>query len=88
MELVRECRFLNTYPVSHYRWPNGFQAVLVENPVSPVAAYMTFYTVGSASENDQERGLAHFFEHMMFRETETLGDGDFDRIMAEIGRGA
>ena len=85
MELVRECRFLNTYPVSHYRWANGFQAVLVENPVSPVAAYMTFYTVGSASENDQERGLAHFFEHMMFRETETLGDGDFDRIMAEIG---
>ncbi len=68
-----------------YRFGNGFEALLVHNPISPVCAYLTHYTVGSASEGEGERGLAHFFEHMMFRETDRLRDGDFDRIMAEIG---
>ena len=85
MELLQEFTLLNTYPVRHYRWENGLQALLLNNPISNVAAYLTLYTVGSASEDDRQRGLAHFFEHMMFRETEKLKDGDFDRVISEIG---
>ncbi|MBI3994164.1 MAG: insulinase family protein [Candidatus Lambdaproteobacteria bacterium] len=85
MEFVQELSILDTYPLRHFRWPNGFQAMLVRNPVAPVLAYLTHYTVGSATETPQQRGLAHFFEHMMFRETATLRDGDFDRIVAEMG---
>ena len=85
MQLIAEHTLLDTYPVQHYRWENGLQALLVANPISPVAAYLTLYSVGSAWEHDHQRGLAHFFEHMMFRETERLADGDFDRIMSEIG---
>lgn len=84
-QLVEQWNFHRAFPVHHYRMDNGLEAYLVENPISPVAACMIHYTVGSALENDEERGLAHFFEHMMFRETDTLGDGDFDRIMSEIG---
>jgi zinc protease len=85
LKLVEELTLLDTHPVRRYEWPNGFEAFLIHNPISPVAAYLTLYTVGSASEGERERGLAHFFEHMMFRETQKLGDGDFDRIMAELG---
>ncbi len=85
MQRVDSFEFFNAYPVRHYRMDNGLDVLLVHNPISPVAAYLTHYTVGSALEGDRERGLAHFFEHMMFRETARLKDGDFDRIMAEAG---
>ena len=85
LELIQEYTLLNAYPVRHYRWENGLQALLLDNPISNVAAFLTLYTVGSASEDDRQRGLAHFFEHMMFRETDKLKDGDFDRVISEIG---
>ncbi|MDH5751852.1 MAG: insulinase family protein [Deltaproteobacteria bacterium] len=85
MELLEKHSLMNACPLHHYRMGNGLEVFLLHNPISPVAAYLTHYTVGSASETDRERGLAHFFEHMMFRETESLGDGDFDRIIAESG---
>jgi zinc protease len=85
LERIDEFTYMNAYPVRHYRLGNALELLLARNPISPVAAYLTHYTVGSALEGDQERGLAHFFEHMMFRETERLKDGDFDRIVAEAG---
>ena len=85
MEPKQSWTLLGNYPMRHYAFENGLNAYLIHNPISPVAAFLTHYTVGSASEEDSERGLAHFFEHMMFRETDTLGDGDFDRIIAQSG---
>jgi zinc protease len=85
VQLVDQFQWYGTFPVKHYRWDNGLQVFLVHNPISSVVAYLTHYTVGSASEREDQRGLAHFFEHMMFRETELLRDGDFDRIIAECG---
>ena len=82
---VQSVSFMGTYPLKHYRLQNGLEIYLLHNPQSPVLTYLTHYTVGSALEEDAERGLAHFFEHMMFRETDTLADGDFDRIMSEAG---
>ena len=80
-----ESLLMDTFPLKLFRWGNGFEAILIHNPISPVVAYLTQYTVGSAQEQPGQQGLAHFFEHMMFRETETLGDGDFDRIVAQSG---
>jgi len=85
VELIKESKVMGVYPLRHYRWPNGLQALLVQNPISPVAALLVQYTVGSAWEEDNQRGLAHFFEHMMFRETDKLADGEFDRTVSECG---
>jgi zinc protease len=85
LELIDRFTYMNAFPVQHYRMGNGLTVLLVLNPISPVAAYLTQFTVGSALERDGERGLAHFFEHMMFRETARLKDGDFDRVVAEAG---
>ncbi|HUJ75475.1 MAG TPA: pitrilysin family protein [bacterium] len=85
MQRIQEFKYFDVFPVVQVRWDNGFEAFLVHNPTSPVVAYLTQYTVGSAQEQERQRGLAHFFEHMMFRETASLKDGDMDRIFAEAG---
>lgn len=85
MRLIQEYTAFGAFPVRHYGWENGLRAILIHNPLAPVAAYVTHFTVGSASEGERQRGLAHFFEHMMFRETERLRDGDIDRIIGEAG---
>lgn len=69
------------------RWElaNGLEVLLVADPTAPVIAYHTWYRVGSSYETPGKTGLAHFFEHMMFNETESLRWGEFDRRMEEAG---
>ena len=40
---------------------------------------------GSLSERDEERGLAHFLEHMAFRGSDNVPDGDTVRILERLG---
>src|SRR5690606_6467320 len=51
--------------------------------------YQTWFQVGSKHEKLDPKiratGLAHLFEHMMFRGTSTRGDGEFDRILTRSG---
>ncbi|MGZ3698101.1 MAG: M16 family metallopeptidase, partial [Bdellovibrionota bacterium] len=48
-------------------------------------AYQTWFRVGSRDEQVGRTGLAHLFEHMMFKETKNLKDGEFDRILEGAG---
>ena len=52
---------------------------------APIVALQTWFRVGSRYEQPGKTGLAHFFEHMMFQETETLPYGEFDRLMDAAG---
>lgn len=40
---------------------------------------------GSLMESDSERGFAHFLEHLSFRGSRLLGDGDTKRIWQRLG---
>ena len=68
-----------------YRLPNGLKVVLVEDRSSPTFAYQTWFRVGSRNEEVGKTGLAHLFEHMMFRQTKNLKEGEFDRLLEEAG---
>lgn len=50
---------------------NGLKIFLVPKPGSNSIGYVTAYNVGSRFEQNGLTGLAHLFEHMMFRGTET-----------------
>ncbi len=65
--------------------PNGLKILLIEDHSSPTFAYQTWFRVGSRNEVKGQTGLAHFFEHMMFKETTHLKDGEFDRILENAG---
>ena len=52
---------------------------------APVVTHMLWYHVGSADEEPGKSGIAHFFEHLMFKATKTYPAGEFSRKVAEIG---
>ncbi len=71
--------------IEHFRLANGLSILLCEDHSAPVVAYHTWYRVGSRHEHEGKTGLAHLFEHLMFRETERLPEGEFDRKLEEAG---
>jgi zinc protease len=71
--------------LERFRLKNGLEVLLCEDHSAPVVAYHTWYHVGSRHERDGKTGLAHLFEHLMFKETENHPEGEFDRMLEEAG---
>jgi zinc protease len=68
-----------------FRLANGLQIIILEDHSAPVFAYHTWFNVGSRNERDGITGIAHLFEHLMFKETKNQKEGSFDRILEEQG---
>jgi zinc protease len=49
---------------------NGLKVILEENETAPVVALQIWVKIGSADERDEEAGMCHFIEHMLFKGTE------------------
>mgnify|MGYP001815272818 FL=1 len=74
-------------PVTEVTLDNGMKLLLVERHDSPRVAAGWIAHVGSVNEESGVTGIAHLFEHMMFKGTETIGTTDFEaemEIMAEL----
>ena len=68
-----------------YQLPNGLDVVLHVDRSDPIAAVAMTFHVGSAREVVGKTGFAHLFEHLFFLDSENLGGGGLDRLMARIG---
>jgi zinc protease len=64
---------------------NGLQAVVIPDHRAPVVTHMLWYKVGSADEVQGKSGIAHFFEHLMFKGTKDHPAGEFSGEVAAIG---
>jgi zinc protease len=53
--------------VDKYQLPNGLTVLLQEDHSVPLVTYQQWFRVGSKDEETGHTGLAHFFEHMMFK---------------------
>lgn len=71
--------------ITSFTLPNGLQGVVIEDHRAPVVTQMVWYKVGAADEPPGQSGIAHFLEHLMFKATGTLADGEFSRIVRENG---
>ncbi len=71
--------------VNRYLFDNGLRLLVVEDHSSPTIAYQTWFRVGSRDETPGRTGLAHLFEHMMFKETKNLKEGEFDKLLEGAG---
>ncbi len=60
---------------------NGLTVILQENSSSPVTAVNVWVKTGSTCESEEERGLAHVHEHMLFKGTEKRAVGEIARII-------
>jgi predicted Zn-dependent peptidase len=58
---------------SEFTLPNGLHFIVLERHESPVVSFHTWVDVGSIHDPAGETGLAHMFEHLAFKGTETIG---------------
>ena len=71
--------------VTDFTLDNGLQVVVIEDHRAPVVVHMLWYRAGSADETAGVSGIAHFLEHLLFKQTKTLESGEFSRVVAENG---
>ena len=70
--------------VQEHTLSNGMRWLLVEQHDSPTIAAGWTARVGSANERPGITGLSHFFEHMMFKGTKTIGTKNIDEDLRLI----
>ena len=57
--------------------PNGLTIIICERPEAPVFSFFTHVDAGSVQDPMGKTGLAHMFEHMAFKGTDTIGTRDY-----------
>jgi len=68
-----------------YTLDNGLEVVLHKDSSDPMVAVSVLYHVGSNREKPGKTGFAHFFEHMLFQNSENVGAGNFIKTMNDLG---
>src|SRR6266568_7770512 len=64
--------------VVEHRLANGITLLILERHFSPTVAIRMMFRTGSVDEVSGKTGLAHMFEHMMFKGTKTLGTKNYE----------
>lgn len=72
-------------PYEKYQLDNGLTLIIHEDHSDPLVHVDVTYHVGSAREELQKSGFAHFFEHMMFQGSDNLADEEHIKIVTESG---
>ncbi|MDR2050045.1 MAG: insulinase family protein [Treponema sp.] len=66
--------------------PNGLTYFILENSLPSERAYLTLAVkIGSVVENENERGLAHFTEHMAFNGTRNFPETELINYLRSLG---
>ena len=64
---------------------NGLTAVVMESHRAPVVAVQIWVKAGSAYETEEQAGITHLIEHMIFKGTEKRGPGELASIIESLG---
>jgi zinc protease len=71
--------------VKQWTLGNGLKVVFVPDHKAPVVTVQMFYHVGSKDEPAGKRGMAHMFEHMMFKGSQHVPPEEHARFIASMG---
>lgn len=64
---------------------NGVKLIVEEDHSAPVAMVQVWLKVGGRDELPGKTGLAHVFEHMMFKGSNKLEAGEYSKIISAMG---
>jgi zinc protease len=64
---------------------NGLEVVVIPQRRAPVVTHTLWYKVGGADNEPGQSGLAHFFEHLMFKGTEDHSKEVFQDAVKSVG---
>ena len=70
---------------STFELSNGMDVVVLPDTRAPVVTHMVWYKVGSSDEAPGKSGIAHLFEHVMFKQTKNIGPEEFTSIVQRSG---
>ena len=68
-----------------YELENGLNVVLHQDDSDPIVSVAIQYGVGSNREKKGRTGFAHLFEHMLFQESENVGQDQFFKKIQDVG---
>jgi len=71
--------------ITEFTLENGLRLVVIPDRRAPVVTHMAWYKVGSADDPQGSSGIAHFFEHLMFKGTSTYQNDEFSTAVSAIG---
>lgn len=74
-----------TFGAQEFTLSNGLQVVVIPNHRAPVVTSMLWMKVGAADEQPGFSGMAHYFEHLMFKGTAKIAPGEFSRTVKMLG---
>jgi len=76
---------LNAAELQQTELRNGVKLIVEEDHSAPVAMVQIWLKVGGRDELPGKTGLAHVFEHMMFKGSKKLAPGEFSRKISAMG---
>ena len=88
---VGRFRFLDSHPlgkdflVERYQLDNGLTVLIMEDHTAPIFSYHTWFEVGARMERKGITGIAHLFEHLMFKATKNNPAGHYDTMIETNG---
>src|SRR6202050_703694 len=63
--------------VTEFTLANGLHFIVFERHEAPVVSFRSYVNAGSVDDPGGETGIAHMFEHMAFKGTETIGTKNY-----------
>jgi predicted Zn-dependent peptidase len=70
--------------VTEFTLDNGLHFIIIERDIAPVASFVTFVDVGSVNEPVNNTGIAHIFEHMVFKGSKDIGTTNWEEESKQI----
>lgn len=67
------------YKTHYFELENGLKIYLVKNDKEPTINVEAIFNVGSKNDPQDNTGLAHYFEHIMFGGTSKIGSLDYEK---------
>ena len=72
--------------VTEFTLDNGLHFIVVQRSVAPVVSFVTFVDVGGVDEPAGHTGIAHIFEHMVFKGSHTVGTTNWEEEQEYINK--
>jgi predicted Zn-dependent peptidase len=63
--------------VTEFTLGNGMHFIVLERHAAPVVSFHSYVNAGAVNDPSGQTGIAHMFEHMAFKGTETIGTTNY-----------
>ncbi len=73
------------FKATEFTLANGMRVVVIPDHRAPVVTHLVWYRVGGTDDPPGLSGIAHLFEHLMFKGTKTVPNGELSKTVARNG---